>query len=278
MYSALNPKGNFQAFRELILLLTRHRQLTIEMAKREITDRYTGQLFGLFWAIGHPLVLMVVYAFIFGFVFKVKIGNTAEMPLDFTAYLLSGLIPWMAVQEAMAKSSTSIVSNASLVKQIVFPIEVLPVKGVLATLLTELIFLCLLVVYILFSQHTLLWTYLLLPFLLLLQILFMIGISYILSATGAFLRDTKDFVQVFSLIGMYLMPVFYLPESVPGIFKYFLYINPFSYLIWCYQDVLYFGRFEHPWAWPIFVVQSIGVFVIGYRFFRKTKVLFGNVL
>jgi lipopolysaccharide transport system permease protein len=278
MRSVIDPSSNFQAFRELIWLLTRHRQLTAEMAKREIFERYTGQFFGAFWAIGHPLIMMLVYVFIFGFVFKVKIGGTADMPLDYTTYLLSGLIPWLAFQESMSKAATVITGNSNLVKQVVFPIEVLPVKGVLATLVTQFIFFTLLTLYVIISQHSLPWTYLLLPILILLQVFAMIGVSYIVSATGVYLRDTKDFVQVFSVVGIYLMPTFYLPEFVPTIFRPVLYINPFSYLIWCYQDALYFGRIAHPWAWAVFLVLSVGIFVVGYRFFRKFKVMFGNVL
>jgi lipopolysaccharide transport system permease protein len=273
-----SPRLNFQAFGELTALLTRHRQLSVEMAKREITDRYSGQLFGFFWAIGHPLIMMLVYVFIFGFVFKVKVGGTSSLPLDYTTYLLSGLIPWLAFIESMSKASVAIVSNANLVKQIVFPVEVLPVKGVLSTFLTQFIFIGMLIVYVLVVEKILPWTYILLPVLVVLQALAMIGASYILSAIGVYFRDIKDFVQVFSVTGVYLMPAFYLPESVPGLFRPLLYLNPFSYMIWCFQDVLYFGRFEHPYAWPIFAIFSISVFIIGYRFFRKLKLMFGNVL
>lgn len=276
--SLLKWEYHFQAFRELILLLTRHRQLTIEMAKREIKDRYLGQVFGIFWAIGHPLVLMAVYIFIFVFVFKIKIGGTRELPFDYTTYLLSGLIPWLGFQESMSKASTVIIGNANLVKQVIFPIEVLPVKGVIAALITQVIFLVLLAGYVLITQYFLPWTYLLLPLLILLQTLAMIGVSYILAAVGAYFRDVKDLVQVFSVVGLYLMPTFYLPEFVPELFRPVLYLNPFSYLTWCYQDALYFGRFEHWWAWPIFAVMSLGVFYIGYRIFRKLKIMFGHVL
>ena len=278
MNKVFNPKINLQAFRELVLLLTLHRQLTMEMAKREITDRYAGQFFGAFWAIGHPVVLMLVYAFIFGAVFKVKIGGTPGMPLDYTTYLLAGLIPWLAFIESMSKATGAIVGNANLVKQFIFPIEILPIKGVFATLITQIIFLSLLVVYVLVTNHTLPWTYLLVPLLVVLQGLAMIGVSYILSTVSVYFRDTKDFVQVFSITGVYLMPAFFLPEFVPKLFLSVLYLNPFSYLIWCYQDVLYFGRFEHPWAWLVFSVLSLGVFTIGYRFFRKFKIMFGSAL
>jgi lipopolysaccharide transport system permease protein len=276
--SLLNVGSHLQAFRELVTLLTRHRHLMLEMAKREITDRYSGQFFGAFWAVGHPLTLILVYIFIFNIVFKVKIGGTADMPLDYTVYLLSGLIPWLAFQESMSKASAVVVGNANLVKQVVFPIEALPVKGVIASLVTESIFFVLLIIYVAVSQRLLLWTYLLLPALIVVQALAMIGISYLLSAIGVYFRDTKDFVQVFSLVGVYLMPTFYLPEFVPALFRGLLYVNPFSYLIWCYQDALYYGRFEHGWAWPVFVVLSLSIFVLGYRLFRRLKSMFANVL
>lgn len=278
MYSVFDPAGNFQAVRELASLLTRHRHLTWEMAKREITDRYVGQILGAFWAIGHPLILILVYAFVFGFVFKVKIGSTPDMPLDYTTYMLAGLIPWLSFLDSISKSTVAIVSNANLVKQVVFPIEILPIKGVLSSLLTEGIFLGLLAAYVLVTKHFLPWTYLLIPVLLLLQALAMIGMSYFLSAIGAFLRDLKDLVQVFSVAGVYLIPAFYLPSFVPGIFRRLLYINPFSHLIWCFQDALYFGRFAHPWAWAVMSALSIVVFAAGYRFFRRIKTVFGNLL
>jgi lipopolysaccharide transport system permease protein len=271
-------KGNREAFRELVALLTRHRQLTLEMAKREMTDRYMGQAFGMFWIVGHPLILLLVYLFVFVFVFKIRLGGTFQFPLDYTTYLLSGLIPWLGFQESMSKGTTVILAHANLVKQVIFPIEILPVKGVMTSLLTMSILFAGLIAYVLVSHHSLPWTYSLLPLLMGCQTLAMIGLSYVLSSVGVYFRDLKDFVQVFSVIGVYLIPAFYLPESVPQLLRPLIYLNPFSYMIWCYQDVLYFGRLEHWWAWVPFVGMSLGLFIVGYRVFKKLKTMFGNAL
>ena len=276
--SFLILKNHFVMFRELIDVLTRHRLLTWEMAKREITDRYAGQLFGVLWAIGHPLFLMGIYVFVFGVVFKLRIGGTRELPLDYATYLLSGLIPYMAFQEAMNKSASVILANANLVKQVVFPLEVLPVKGVIAAFITQMVSTLILVAYVLFKYGELSWTYILIPALFFFQLVAMMGVSFILSAFGAYFRDLKDFVQIFSIAGMYIIPMFYLPKMVPELFKPVLYLNPFSHLVWCYQDVFYFGQFKHPWAWGVFVTLSIGVFYLGYLVFKKLKVAFGSVL
>jgi lipopolysaccharide transport system permease protein len=276
--TAFNLQSNLQAFTELLSLLTRHRVLTFEMARREITDRYAGQLFGIFWTFFHPLILILVYIFIFNFVFVSKVGGTLALPLDMTAYILSGIIPWLAFQDAMSKATTVITTNANLVKQVIFPIEVLPVKGVLATLFTELVFLVMLVIYTLITAKSLWITYLLLPVILFFQVLAMVGVSYILGAVGTYIRDTKDVIQVFLTLGMWFVPILYLPEAIPQAIRTILYINPFTHMIFCYQDVLYFGRFQHPWSWLIFPLLSLVVFLYGYRLFRKLKTMFGNVL
>ncbi len=271
-------KGHHQALTEIMFGLIQHWELTFAMARREIADRYIGQNFGFLWALVHPLFMMAVYVFVFCFVFKTKMGGTLEMPRDYITYLLSGLVAWMGFQESMAKSCVAITSNVSLVKQVVFPLEILPVKGVVSSLFQQIIMLLLLVAYVFISYGSLPWTYLLLPPLIVLQAIAMIGIAYFLSAIGSYFRDLKDFVQLFAVAGIYLLPVVYLPSWVPPVFKPFLYANPFSYFIWCYQDVLYFGRIAHPWAWGICFVESIVFLIVGYRLFRKLKLGFGNVL
>jgi len=248
------------------------------LTRREISDRYAGQVFGLFWTIGHPLMVTLIYIFIFGFVFRARMGGTLDMPLDYTSYLLAGIIPWLMFQEVMGKSSMVIVSNANVVKQVIFPIEVLPIKIVLASLVTESVFLLLMSAYSLIISHGILWTYTFLPVLVFFQTIALIGVSYLFSSVGVYFRDLKDFVQVFLSVAVFIMPVLYLPESIPSVIRPILYLNPLSYIVWCYQDALYFGSFLHPWALVIFIGGSVFIFIYGYRVFRRLKVMFGNVL
>lgn len=278
MNSALSPSGNFQAFTELTALFRRHGRLIYELAKREIVERYSGQFFGILWAFGHPLLLTLIYVFIFAFVFKTRVGGTSDMPLDYTSYILAGLIPWLAFQDSLMKAGTVIISNSNVVKQVIFPLEVLPIKSVLASVFSELVFLALLTIYTLIMFGHLNWMYLLLPFFLIIQFSWMIGISYFLSAVGPYFRDTKDVVQVFNSIALFILPILYLPAAFPPAVRVILYINPFSYLIWISQDILYFGSFQHPYAWIITIILSLISFVLGYRVFRKLKAMFGNVL
>ncbi len=278
MISALRIGPNVQAFGEVVGILRRHRGLTLEMARAEITSQHAGQMFGAAWAVAHPLFLMALYLFVFGYVFRQRIGGTHELPLDYTAYILSGLVPWLAFQQVMGRATAVLTGQANLVKQVVFPVEILPVTAVATSLLPWAMGMAAQLGYVLVKTGELHATVLLLPVLFVLQLVAMIGVSMVLSCLAAFLRDIREMVTLFTTAGIFAMPVFYLPAWVPPVFKPVLYANPFSYMVWCYQDSLYFGRIEHPVAWVVFPLSSFFVFVIGYRLFRKLKPFFGNVL
>jgi lipopolysaccharide transport system permease protein len=276
--SALNPSTNLSAFIELFRIFRLRSRLIYELAKRELLDRYAGQVFGMLWTVGHPLIMILIYIFIFGFVFRMRIGGSLDLPLDYTSYMLAGVVPWLTFSEVLGKSSTVIINNANVVKQVVFPIEVLPIKSVLASLATQIVLLFLLAIYTIIANHTLPWTYVFLPVALAFQTLAMIGMTYLFSAIGPYFRDLKDFVQIFLSVAFFTLPILYLPEAVPNKIRPLIYANPLSYMIWCFQDVLYFGAIRHPWAWIIFITCSLLLFIFGYRAFRKLKAMFGNVL
>jgi lipopolysaccharide transport system permease protein len=259
------------------LQLLQHRTLTWELTRRDIYDRYVGQVFGALWAIGHPLITVSVYILIFKFVFGVRVA-TPDAQIDYAVYLLSGLLPWLTYQEAMNKGTAALVSNANLVKQVVFPIEVLPTKCALASWTTQIVGTVILIVYVVCTTGQVPATLLLLPLLWLCQCLGMIGLAMILSMVGAYLRDVKEFVVVFGVLGMYVAPIAYAPESVPGLVRPLLYANPFSYMVWCYQDALCFGTFAHWWAWPVFIGLSLTAFFVGFFAFTKAKDYVGNVV
>ncbi len=276
--NVLHPVRNFNAIAGSLRLLARHRDLITEMARREIWSQYGGQALGTWWVIGHPLFQMLVYITVFALIFKVKVGGTVEMPRDYITYLLSGLVPWLCAQQAVARGPTLMISQANLVKQVVFPIQVIPAASVLVNLILLAVGLVVLLLYSVIRHGSLAPTVLLLPLLVACLTTGMLGISYGFAAIGVFFRDLKDVVQVLVVAGVYLMPIFYLPEWVPAPLKPLLYVNPFSYMGWCFQDAIYFGRFEHPGSWIVFCLGSVLVYALGYRLFQRLAPNFGNAL
>ncbi len=264
--------------RDVIGLLFTNRWLIWALAKREMADRYAGQIFGILWVIGHPLILIGIYIFVFAYVFKLRLGGTVDLPLDYPVYILSGLVSWMTFQDVANKSCTAVTGKANLVKQVVFPIEVLPVHPVIPSCISQLIGCAVVMVYVIAAHGGLPWTYVFLPVVVFLQVLFMIGISLLLSSVSVFFRDLKDIVVVANLIVLYATPIFYLPEWAPEPVRVLLHLNPFSHMLWCYQDVLYFGRFEHVASWLIFAGMAVAAFCAGAVVFRRLKPYFAEAL
>ena len=276
--AALHPRRLFDVGMEMSRKLYRHRALLLEYVRRDLFDTHAGQVLGGLWMFIHPIFLMLVYVFVFTFVFSARIGGTYELPGDYTSYIMSGLVCWLAMQSSMSKSCSSLTGHANLVKQVVFPIEVLTGKSVLSSFVPMMVMLGIVFIYSLVKLGYLQLTVVMLPVLLLFQLLWSLGIGLILASLNIFVRDVREFVQLFSTVGIFVMPIIYLPSMVPGVFRFILYINPFSYLVWCYQDALYFGRFEHPWAWPISLVLGILFYVIGARLFQGLKPHFADAL
>ena len=278
MHAIVDLRGSGRAVRELAGIANRNWRLLVVMVRREVLEAHSGQVLGGLWAVVHPLFLMGVYAFVFNLIFRARIGGTYDLPLDYTVYILSGLIPWMTFQQALNKGSLAVTSSGSLVKQVVFPVELLPMRSAISSLLVMAIGAGFLILYVALKEHRVLWTYLLLPGLVAVTAIAMIGMAFIVSALTVFVRDVRDFIQLFCVINVYMIPAVFLPGATPAPLKPIFYLNPFSYMVWCYQDVLYYGRLEHAWAWVVFVAFSVAVLAFGYRLFRRLKPYFGNVL
>jgi lipopolysaccharide transport system permease protein len=276
--AVLRLRGYANALAELARTVRERRVLAAELAKRGLLGEHSGHALGAFWGVAQPLFLMFLYAFIFGVVFRVKVGGTFELPRDFTVYMLAGLVPWLAFQTSLLRATSSISGNANLVKQVVFEVSLLPLSAALAALVPLVLGLAFVAVYTLAADGALPWTYALLPVVVLLQLGAMAGFGFALAAIGAFFRDVRELVQMFVIAAIFLMPIVYLPGSVPGGFDEIIWANPFTYMVWCYQDVLYFGRIEHPWAWVVFAGLSVVSLAAGYRLFRRVRPYFANVL
>jgi len=276
--SKRNPEHFWDAGFSVIRQVWKHRELTLTMAKREFLDRYAGQVLGMYWGIIHPLLILGVFLFLFGIIFKARIGGTVSVPYGYTIYLFSGMIPWLCFQEVMNKGALAVTANANLVKQVIFPLEVLPIKTVLGSLPGLTVSIGFMTVYALAAYHFLPWTYVLLPVLVLMEVLFAVGVVFFLASFGVFFKDTKDLIQFLTFIGIYLSPIVFLVEWVPNAFRPIIYANPLSHMIWCFQDVCYYGRFQHPISWLVFFGMTCLVFFLGARTFMRLKTHFGNHL
>jgi homopolymeric O-antigen transport system permease protein len=274
----LDPRRHHHAFRFFGELAHRYRPLIWELTKREIAERYVGQVLGVAWAVGHPLISIAVYIFVFAYIIRIRIGGSAEAPFDYTTYLLSGLMPWLTFTDIVNRACSSVTANAGLVKQVLFPVEILPIKTVTAALVTQLVATAGLLIYILAMHGFLRTLTLLLPVVFAIEVIGLIGLAYALSAVTVFFRDLKDIIVVLTGIGMYISPILFSEAAVPSKFYWLMLANPFSYVAWVYQDTIFYGRFLHPWAWITFTVMSFACLSLGFRLFRVLRPSFGDLL
>ncbi len=262
----------------LIEMWTRYRHLLIELTKREFVDRYAHQAIGSLWAWLHPLFLMLLYTAIFNFVFAARLGNTIDLPRDFTAFVLTGLVPWLCIQDVLGRGSGAVLDHVSFVKQMAFPMEVLPIKRALSSLPILLTGMSFLVLYQIIVFGSLPWTVVFWPLFFLLLAMFAIGLVFLLGAVGLFLRDLREIVGVFCTANLFMMPIVFIPDMVPSALELIFYANPFSYMIWMHQDIMIYGRIEHPLAWIVFPTLSLCMVLIGTNVFQRLRPHFGDAI
>jgi lipopolysaccharide transport system permease protein len=274
----VNPIANVGALWGAGYTMFKHRGLVSAMTGRELTDRYAGQVLGAAWAFIAPMLTMTVYIVVFTFIFKGRLGEI-ENPAAFTAYALAGLAPWLTMSDVLGRSVMVVVGNANLVKQIVFPVEVLPMKVVFATLPTLGIGLTAAVISAAISG-VLDWERLgiYLPAALGSYLLFIAGLAYLVSSFGVFLRDLKDIINFVLGIGLFLNPIIFPPGGAPDWLQASFIYNPISNMFFCFHYAVVGGVDPPNYAWTIFPIFAVVVFMLGWRAFRFLKPAFGNVL
>ena len=256
----------------------RHSELVIELTKRELKDRYAGHVLGGAWAVLNPLFLIALYLFLFVVIFPVRFSGAWDHVGGIEVYILSGLLPWLTFQEVLSKSCTAVQANANLVKQVVFPIEVLPIKTVLASVFGQMVTLALFLAYLFLEYGTPAPILLAYPVVMVFQLLAMLGVAYALSAVGVFIKDVKDVVSVFVMANLFMQPILYTAEQIPEKVRFLLYLNPFTYLTQSSQDVLFFQQIVHPVSWVFLGSLSLASFFLGRAVFRRTSHLFSTAL
>ncbi len=256
-------------------LVWSRRELVIELVRRELKDRHAGQVVGVMWSFGHPVLLMCLYTVLFAYVFPARFALDAEV--EFSANILAGIVCWLMFQDILTRAPQILLNHASLVKQIVFPVEVLPLKTAIACILPFMGGVLFAIGYSGINGH-LSAIVIFLPVLLFIQLLAMSGIAYLLCVVGMFLKDTRDIIVVFNSINLFAQPILFNPYATPEVLQWIFMFNPFSYAVWCWQDLLYYGAVMHPMAWLIFPLGSVLLFCFGLFVFEKTRNSLGDNL
>jgi lipopolysaccharide transport system permease protein len=242
----------------------------------EIKTRYAGSVFGLAWLVFYPLLFLGVYSlYIFAMVTVRQGESETAKAIEQVLLIFCGLIPFFGFSEALGAGTTSVSANANLIKNTLFPIELIPAKAVLVGQATQIVGMGMLIAALGAFGKLTPWA-LLVPFVWLLQIVFSIGLVWILSSLHVFFRDLQNVIAVAILMLMLLSPIAYKGTDIPPKLMPIMYVNPLYYLIVSYQDCLLYGQYPRGTLLPVMYILAIAFLFVGFWFFGRMKRAFSD--
>jgi lipopolysaccharide transport system permease protein len=258
--------------------LWRNRALLAALTRREIESRYRGSALGLFWSLATPLLTLAAFTFVFSVIFRVKWGTSNLGHGEFALVAFAGLLVFSCFGESLARAPGLVVSQANMVKKVVFPVQVLP-----AVILGGALFQLAIGTVVLLAMAAVLGitpkvTALALPAVLLPLVLGILGLTWMVSAAGVYFRDLGQAVGLVVMLLMFLIPIFYPADAVPAAFRPFIDFNPLAVLVEEARAVLLWGRWPD-WSRLLWVgLLGWAAAWGGYLVFMKLRRGFSDVL
>ena len=249
------------------------------MSRRDIASRYKGSVIGLGWSFFNPLLMLAVYTFVFSIVFKARWGiQGGETRLDFALLLFAGLIIHALLSDVLIRSSDLIIQNTNYVKKVVFPLESLSVIAMGTAIFHACVSCIILLVATFFVRQGLNWTVFLIPVVIFPFIMLTIGLSWIISSLGTFLRDIGQTVSILTLVMLFLAPIFYPISAIPEVYHKFILANPLTFIIQQFRAIVIFGQQPDWIGLGLYWICGFVIFCLGYVFFQKCRGGFADVL
>ncbi|MHB1937967.1 MAG: ABC transporter permease [Acidobacteriaceae bacterium] len=248
-------------------------ELIRNLAVRDVETRYKHSLLGLYWAIINPLLMAVIYSFVFTVIF-----HASSKPIPYVVFLLTGLTFWNLFANSIMSATGSVTGNAALLSKLYFPRVVIPTASVIARFIDFLFALFVLAVFIL-TYHvrvysSLIWIVPIVG----VQTLFALGVGYLLAAFNVLYRDMTQLVGLLLMVWMYLSPVMYPIGNVSNTIQSILLINPMGAMIQAERDLLFTGSLtQAPYLWAA-VAWAGFLFLFGLYQFKRVEPSFAEVL
>jgi lipopolysaccharide transport system permease protein len=250
--------------------LFRYRGLVQTLVARDLKARYRGSVLGFFWSFFNPLLLLMVYSFVFTTVLPST--HTADLQ-PYALFMFCGILPWTWFSSSVLESSNVLIAGGNLIKKVLFPAEVLPIVTVLANMVHFLFGLPILVGFLVYYQRPLdalelLWF----PVIVFVQLLVLLGLGLLVSALTVHFRDLKEILGNLMTLWFFATPIIYPMAQVPEKYKWIINLNPMTHLAISYQEVLfYIGPHGH-WRWLMALLAgSIATFFAGYFVFDRLR-------
>jgi lipopolysaccharide transport system permease protein len=247
-----------------LAVIISHRQIIKSMVVKNLRGKYIGSTLGISWAIINPLLIMLVITFIFSQVWRTEIKH-------FPILVLSALLPWNFFINSIMESTSSMESNAQLLRQFVMPVEVIPLSIVIANLINFLFgFIIVIPIFIIFNI-TIIKGILTLPLIIFLHFIFTLGVSMAFSVINVYFKDFSQLLNTLVMFFFWLTPVFYTLEMIPQMYRWLVWVNPSTCFVEIYRALLYSGNSGNLLMWWLSLCFALISITAGYFLFIKLE-------
>jgi lipopolysaccharide transport system permease protein len=257
--------------------LLRYRGLISSLVARELKARYRGSVFGFLWSFINPLLLLLIYTF----VFTTVMPNEVEGAQPYALFMFCGILPWTWFATSLSDAAGSLIAGGNLIKKVLFPAEVLPIVNVLANMVHFFLGLVILVIFLVIYRHPpdpwdLVWF----PIAVCVQLLFTCALALALAALTVHFRDIRDILANLLTLWFFATPIIY-PHFQKNVQKFrpLFDANPFTHLAVSYQEILFFyGPIGH-WKWLLALgLASVPLFLACYWVFDRLRDSFAEAV
>lgn len=252
-------------------LMISRRELLYRTTISEIRRRYAGSIIGSAWLFIGPVLLMALYATIYGVVFRLRPPEMSSSA--YVVYILVGLVPFLSFSEAVTNGTTSLSVQRDVLLNTVFPAELVPLRAVLVSFTSASVGLVIIIFVVPFFGQPSPWI-VLVPFIMAMLLLFVIGLVWVLSLANLVFPDIQQMLSYLMMVLLITSPIAYTPSMLPPGFSVLIWLNPLSYFVLSLQSVVVSGVFPPVAAIAGCVVLGLGSFAAGWRIFMRGKAVF----
>lgn len=245
---------------------------------RDIKERYAGSILGIFWTVLQPILLILLYWLVFSEILKIRIpSDTGELP--FIAFLLSGLLPWLALQDGIMRGASSILDRRQIIKKVIFPAYIFPLSAVLSSFIHHAvgIFLFLIGVFI-WKGGIMPFQLIFIFFLLCLQILLASGLALLFSSLSVYIRDIIQVLGFAFQLVLYSSTILFPLSLVPERLQFIILLNPVTALAEAYHNIILYDKLPDLFSIGYLILITNLSVLAGVYIFRKLKSGFSDVL
>lgn len=248
-------------FIDLVLVLT-HKDLKV---------RYKSSVLGYLWSVAHPLALALVFVLAFKVIMRVQMENYA-------LFLIVGLFPWQWFSNSAIIPTTAFLSNASIIKKVNFPRNIIPLSLVLNDMIHFLLSIPVIMFFMFVYHQKPGWIWLWgIPLLLIIQFCMAYGVALAGATINLFFRDLERLMGIIFMLLFYFTPVLYSENMIPDQYRQLILLNPLSHLMISWRNLFLHNQLDAG-ALIISALYGIVSLLVGSLIYRRLSWKFAEVL